>query len=243
VAASRLANRVVAMPGFRPELAGELLLADGRRLVREHPDLAEQQLRVAVRAAPNGAASNDARLELLRLRTGRVSSIDSLALMQGEFSDVQQIGGSTGILIARYDRAAGTIRELADSVAAGSSGSDMRLFLAGELARDSLEMSGLARVIFARIARDYPESPYAPKAVLALMALTPAIADSARTVLRERYPESPYLLAWEGQPAPSFAQLEDSLATFASKLHRPARPNTPARPATRPTQGNGLPQN
>lgn len=243
VAASRLASRVVAIPRFRPELAGELLLADGRRLAVTHPDLAEKQLLASVQAAPNGPSSSIARFELLRLRIERVTSIDSLTLAQQEFSDVQQLGGNTGIVIARYDRAAGTIRELADSVAAGSAGPDMRLFLAGELARDSLEMTGLARGIFARVARDYPDSPYAPKAVLALMALAPASADSARAVLQERYPESPYLLAWEGQVPPSFSQLEDSLATFIAKLHRPARQNTPARPATRPTQGNGLPQN
>jgi tetratricopeptide (TPR) repeat protein len=243
LAASQLANRVVAIPQFRPELAGELLLADGRRLVAAHPDLAAKQLFASVEAAPNGPASNTARFELLRLRIERVTSIDSLALAQQEFSDVQQLGGPVGILIARYDRAAGIIRELVDSVAAGSAGSDMRLFLAGELARDSLVMTGLARGIFARVARDYPGSPYAPKAVLALMALEPAIADSARAILMERYPESPYFLAWEGQPAPSFGQLEDSLATFTSKLHRPTRQNTPAPPATRPVQGTGLPQN
>lgn len=243
VAASELVNRIVTMPHFRPELAGELLLADGRRLVRGHPDRAETQLRASVGAAPNGPSSNTARFELLRLRIERVSSLDSLALAQQEFSDVEQLGGSVGIVIGRYDRAAATIRDLADSVAAGSPGSDMRLFLAGELARDSLELLALARVVFARVARDYPESPYAPKAVLALMVLEPTIADSARAVLRERYPESSYLLAWEGQPAPDFSRLEDSLAIFASKLHRPVRQNIPARPATRPSQGNGLPQN
>jgi outer membrane protein assembly factor BamD (BamD/ComL family) len=242
VTASQLVNRVVVMPGFRPELAGELLLADGRRLVAGHPDLAEKQLVAAVQAVPNGPSSSIARFELLRLRIQRVGSIDSLVLVQQEFSDVQQIGGSTGMVIGRYDRAAKMIRDLADSVNAGAAGADMRLFLAGELARDSLEMTSLARGIFARVARDFPESPYTPKAVLALMALEPTIADSARAVLHARYPESPYLLAWEGQAAPTFGQLEDSLATFISKLHRPARPNDPARPTTRPTPG-GLPQN
>jgi len=243
LAASQLVNRVVTIPKFRPELAGELLLADGRRLVAGHPDLAEKQLLASVQAVPNGSSSSTARFELLRLRIERVTSIDSLTLAQQEFSDVEQLGGNTGMVLARYDRSVGTIRELADSVAAGAAGADMRLFMAGELARDSLAMTGLARGIFARVARDYSGSPYAPKAMLALMALEPGIADSTRAVLLERYPESPYLLAWEGQAAPGFNQLEDSLATFTSKLHRPARQNTPARPATRPTQGNGLPQN
>ena len=243
LAASQLVNRVVAIPRIRPELAGELLLADGRRLVAGHRDLAEKQLLASIQAAPSGQSSSTARFELLRLRIERISSIDSLALVQQEFSDVEQIGGSTGIVIARYDRAARMIRDLADSVTGGSAGADMRLFLAGELARDSLEMAGLARGFFARVARDYPESPYAPKAALALVALDPSIADSARAVLHARYPESPYLLAWEGQAAPTFSRLEDSLATFISKLHRPVRQNDPARPATRPTQGTGLPQN
>ncbi|MEP7324758.1 MAG: tetratricopeptide repeat protein [Gemmatimonadota bacterium] len=243
VAASGLVNRVVSIPHFKPELAGELLLADGRRLLPHHPELAEKQLTGSVQAAPNSQSSNIARFDLLRMRIERVTDIDSLTLVQREFSDVQQIGGNPGILIGRYDRAAGTIRELADSVAGGSAGPDIRLFMAAELARDSLEMTGLAANIFARIARNYPESPYAPKAVLALMALEPGIADSAQTLLRQRYPESPYLLAWDGQPAPTFTHLEDSLAAFASKLHRPARVNSPTRTTTRPAQGTGLPQN
>lgn len=239
LAASELVTRVVAIPHMRPEITGSLLLADGRRLATGHPDLALKQYRESIRLAPGAMSASDARLALLRLRMAGTASIDSLPLVQQEFPDVQQIGGNTGILVARFDRAALLIRDLVDSVSANAAGSDMRLFLAGEVARDSLEMPGLARELLARVARDYPDSPYTPKALLALVALNPGSADSARAVLQERYPASPYLLAWSGQLAPDFTQLEDSLANFTSSIKRPVQ-NT--RPTTRPAQG-GLPLN
>lgn len=241
LAASQALTRLGQVPRISPELIAGLLLEDATRLAPTHPDQARQQLNEALRVAPSGLSADRSRLALLRLHMETITEIDSLAAIQQELPDVQQVGGSNGIVAARYDRTVLVIRELADSVAKGAAGPDMRLFLAAELARDSLEMRPLAHAIFSRVTRDYPASPYAPKAMLALVGLNPALTDSTHTVLTQLYPASPYLLAWEGQASPEFSTLEDSLAKFVSRLHRPARTNQPGRPAARPS--SGLPQN
>lgn len=241
LAASQILTRLGQVPRISQELIAGLLLEDAARLAPTHPDLARNRLSEALRIAPSSLVADRARLAMLRLHMAAITEIDSLALIQQELPDVQQVGGSNGIVAARYDRIALIIRDLADSVAQGAVGPDMRLFLAAELARDSLEMGRLAHAIFSRVIRDYPASPYVPKALLALVALDPSLTDSTRTVLTRLYPSSPYLLAWEGQASPEFSSLEDSLARFVSRLHRPVRTNTPGRPAARPS--SGLPQN
>lgn len=66
------------------------------------------------------------------------------------------------------------------------------MFLAAEVARDSLRAPLLARAMFRRIADGSPRSPFAAKALLAAAALTPDSADVLMTAARERFPGSPY---------------------------------------------------
>ena len=71
----------------------------------------------------------------------------------------------------------------ADSVSAGSPRGDLRLFIAGEIARDSLLADRFAARQFRRVAGEWPSSPFAPKAMLALILLQPDRADSLRAAL------------------------------------------------------------
>jgi hypothetical protein len=95
---------------------------------------------------------------------------------------------------------------------------DLRLFFAGEVARDSLQAPRLAAGIFRRILDWWPSSPYAAKVVLATQQLDTAWADSARAILEARYPDSPYLALIRGESTPAYKQLEDSLGAFAASL-------------------------
>ncbi|HKH84070.1 MAG TPA: hypothetical protein VKA25_10325, partial [Gemmatimonadales bacterium] len=99
---------------------------------------------------------------------------------------------------------------------------DLLLFLAAESARDSLQAPRLAEGTFLRIVNEWPESPYAPKAILAAQQLNPEWGDSARALLEDRYQESPYLAVIRGEEASAYRQLEDSLASFAA-ARMPAR--------------------
>jgi hypothetical protein len=95
---------------------------------------------------------------------------------------------------------------------------DLRLFLAAEAARDSLEAPLLAAGIFRRILEWWPTSPYAPKAVLATQQLDTTWVDSGRALLETQYSNSPYLALIRGEPTPAYQQLEDSLGAFAASL-------------------------
>jgi hypothetical protein len=124
-----------------------------------------------------------------------------------------------------------------DSVPAGAPQGDLRLFLLGEAARDSLEAPQLAHGIFMRVLSEWPDSPYAPKAVLAAQQLDPEWADSGRVLLETRYLGSPYLAMIRGEEATAYRFLEDSLGAFAAGLAvqsrrsppRPGRPEAPDR--------------
>jgi len=72
------------------------------------------------------------------------------------------------------------------------------LFLAAEVARDSLRSRTLAHALFKRIVSELPNSMLAPKALLAASELEPDSADAYRARLRENYGSSPYRLLLDG---------------------------------------------
>jgi hypothetical protein len=81
------------------------------------------------------------------------------------------------------------------------------LFLAGEIARDSLGARGLARQLFLRVPESYGNSPVAPKGLLAAAALAPDSAESYYGRLREDYPLSVYTLALDGKDTPLLGRI------------------------------------
>jgi hypothetical protein len=91
---------------------------------------------------------------------------------------------------------------------------DAKLFVLGEIVRDSLRAPVPAMALFFLVQRDHPESAIAPKALLAAAILRPELADSLSAVLDNQYPASPYRLALNGQASGLFAALEDSLKTL-----------------------------
>ncbi|HWA40103.1 MAG TPA: hypothetical protein VG712_00735, partial [Gemmatimonadales bacterium] len=115
---------------------------------------------------------------------------------------------------------------------------DIRGLLLGEALRDSLHAPRLAAGVWCRVLAARPESPYAPKLLLALAASDPARADSIGRLLESRYPASPYVLAVHGQDDAGYRVLEDSLARFSARARAPARPPARGRqPAPAPAGG------
>ncbi|MEO8295351.1 MAG: tetratricopeptide repeat protein [Gemmatimonadota bacterium] len=240
--ASALTDRLIALPDATPVQRANWLISDAERLGREDPDRGHQRITQALGLGSIGPAAARGRLILLRIRMVRATDIDSLRAIQGDLDDLMQTGGATGILLGRYVRSSAFVVSLIDSVRAAAQSADMRLFLAAEAARDSLEMPRLALAIFRELVDQQPASPYAPKALLALASLDSSSADAAGAVLREQYSASPYTLAAEGQDSPGFTALEDSLLTFANTLRR-GRPGPPARSQSPGSQGGRLPEN
>ncbi len=85
-------------------------------------------------------------------------------------------------------------------------------FRRAEVARDSLQATTLAARLFLDVAARDPASLYAPKALIAALALLPDRRDSIVAVLDSRYGESPYTRAFRGEASLAYAAAEDSLA-------------------------------
>jgi len=118
------------------------------------------------------------------------------------------------------------------------------LYLAAEVARDSLRAARLAVQLFRRIDTQWQGAILAPRGLFAAAALDADSAAAWQARLRERYPRSPWALALDGGSPGDLPAFEASEATlrvawtnvalqFADSLKRlraPAVPGTKARP-------------
>jgi TolA-binding protein len=235
--ASQLVDRLRRLPGRPAETQARWLLEDGLRLAEIDTARASARFREAITIGGTGEAAGRASLQLVQLKlrsTGSPQELStSIATLRGLSSKYR---GAAAELQALSGTAAGVLAA-SDSTAAGSPQGDLRLFLAAETARDSLKAPQLAEGIFLRIVNEWPDSPYAPKAVLAIQQLDPTWADSARALLETRYVYSPYLAMIRGEEDSGYRQLEDSLGAFAAARSAPSRqggqPN-PRRPQPPP---------
>ena len=117
------------------------------------------------------------------------------------------------------------------------------LFLAGEVARDSLRARALAASLFLRAASPQRGAAIGPKALLAAAAIMPDSAERFHERLRVEHPGSPYLVLLQGgDPGDSPVLLEtdrllrawwDTAARTLADTLRMLRPD-PVRPAAPP---------
>src|ERR671911_3065675 len=219
------------------EKRARLLLEDGLRLLDTDTARALVRFREAVKVGGAGDAAGRAGLHLVRMGLSRVSRPEELSSPIQALQAVAQKHRTVAQEVSQLQATTLRVMTSYDSVPAGSSQGDLRLFLLGEAARDSLQAPRLAHGIFLRILNEWPDSPYAPKAVLAAQQLVPEWADSGRVLLETRYLDSPYLAMIRGEEGSGYRSLEDSLGAFASASAapprggrpRPGRPEAPAR--------------
>jgi hypothetical protein len=242
-AAARLTDRIVAEKDLPLGLRCRLLVADA---VRWRPtDLARSDARLAQmeRLAAGSLQAADARMSALRLELSEVDSLPALSAWATRAEDLAEGTGQVGPVALQLAGQARRMLQVADSVAPGAPNGDLRLFLGGEIARDSLGAPRLALRQFQRIVNDWPRSPFAAKALLALIPLEPARADSLQQVLSTSYAASPYLAMIENGASAEYEALEDSLLRFSLSFRpgtrRPGiqnlRPqNAPSTPAPTP---------
>lgn len=229
---SSLVDRIRRLPNRTAETQARWLLEDGVRLVELDTARAAARFREAVKVGGSGPAAGRASLQLVRLDLRAVGHPQELSPLIRTLRAPAQNPSVAGELTQLGATAAGVLATWA-SLLPGSPQGDLRLFLAAEAARDSLLAPRLAEGMFLRILSGWPESPYAPKAILAAQQLNPAWADSARALLEARYLDSPYLAMIRGEEASAYRQLEDSLGAFAAASSAPvrrARPAAPGRP-------------
>jgi hypothetical protein len=149
----------------------------------------------------------------------------------------------------------GAVQSSLDSTGPDVPQGDMRLFLAAETVRDTLAAPVLAAGMFRQVVETWPESPYAPKAMLAGRVLDPEWGETVRPVLEEKYAASPYMAFLRGEDPAEYRVLEDSLQAYVYQVSATQRRAAPgARPGVvqpppgttirttqpRPTQRRGL---
>jgi hypothetical protein len=246
VAASGLVDRIRKLPRQTPPQQARLLLEDGLRLSASDSARAARRLQEAVTFGGKTPTAGEASLALIRLDLTRAARLEDLRPL---LASLKSIGARfTGVAgeAAQLSSILSLVQNAADSATPETAQGDLRLFLAAETARDSLQAPRLARTLWRRILDTWPDSPYAPKAILAAQQLDSTWADSARALLQERYPNSPYLAMIRGEDPPDYRQLEDSLGAYAAALaasragavRRPVRDDVPSRPVRRqPTAG------
>jgi TolA-binding protein len=236
--ASQLVDRLRRLPGRPAETQARWLLEDGLRLADIDTARASARFREAIAIGGTGDAAGRASLQLVRLNLRSVVSPQELSISISTLGELAKKYRGAAWDLELLSRSAAGVLAASDSTTAGSPQGDLRLFLAAETARDSLKAPRLAGVIFHRIVNEWPDSPYAPKAVLAAQQLDPTWADSARALLETRYAYSPYLAMIRGEDDSGYRQLEDSLGSFAAANSAAARRSgqpTQPRPQPRPS--------
>ena len=198
-AASILLDSLVERGRVPPDAVARLLMADGdRRLASGENAVAVARYTAAADAAPDVATGDAARARRLRVLAADARTLEDVDAIAIELSRLRAAGDQRGF--------AGLLQQIRRSE------TDAAAFRAAELARDSLYAPVLAAQLFRDLPARWPQSVFAPKAIVAAIALEPAAADSLAAVLDRDYPTSPYTQAWHGQQAPGFAAAEDSLA-------------------------------
>lgn len=238
-AASALVDRAVTATGVRPANAATWILDDARR-IEEVDHLAAvrryQQVEAADSASEAGTAARAARARLLAQDAATVADLVPIAALLSADS-----GASASFQGQQLSVRLGIVQEADSALAARSPQSDMRGFLSAEVARDQLHAPALAAHLFRRVSEAWPASPYAAKALLAGLLLTPGDT-AARTALDSLYPQNPYVIAVRGGDPPSLQALEDSLAAYSAQLMAARDSVAPARrvaPGRRETPAGG----
>ncbi len=216
-------------------LAGELWLAAG------DDEAALQHFTASRQLSREGAVSETAaaRITLLSLR------------------DLNSLLDVTNAIGRALPAAAGSVEHrrmwssalLARMLASHADHSGAALFLAGEVARDSLRAFALARALFLQAVDLHPRSPVAPKALLAAAVLNPE-APWYRARLLADYSDSPYASITRGVKPTDYAGmlLADSLLVLSwaavSRLHADsvARLGASALAAEARNQTRGVPR-
>ncbi len=174
------------------------------RMLRAAGDTARAD-RLARRVADGvGDAATDARLTLARWKLAGAGAPNEVR----EVARILRSGGSRPEVVSLAKSL-----ESFDALVQDAPHVPLAWFAAAEVAREKLGAELVARSLFLAYADAVPDSPWAPKALLAALSLTRDEGDRAWLRGRlERYARSPYVLAARGAPAPGIEDLEGELA-------------------------------
>ncbi len=203
------------------KLRGDLHL----KLGREEEARADYQLTRTF--APLSTAASDGEFIILRADLRGVTTTEEFLDLKTRLD--QAASRPAGMRNAELLRLNETFVKIAFWIDQGRLG----LLLAAETVRDDLKLEGFARHLFLRYAESQPTDPWAPKAILAALALTPVDSsafnsggpvpdrDELLRRLREDYRDSAYvqaLIGGEGEVAFTYEELEQGLRRQFQRL-------------------------
>ena len=204
-AASRALDRLLGRGRLPVVEQARLLIADAdRRLEHRDYDAAAARYQRAALIAPDlTTEAGSALVGSQRVVIGRSTSRGELAPIAAELTRLlrTQPGATSG---KRYLDL--VTQAMADVETPGAR------FRVAEIARDSLNAPILAGQLFLDAAAADTGSLYAPKALVAALAVLPDRRDSIAALLDTRYAASPYTRVFHGEPSVAYAAAEDSLA-------------------------------
>ncbi|HEX9633537.1 MAG TPA: hypothetical protein VGA02_13840 [Gemmatimonadales bacterium] len=200
-------ERLAVHPDVRDGQRARLWLADGQRwLGAGDTATAERRFQAVRDLAADSTEGRAARAHLAVLAARRADAwmdvralADSLRSAMQQGGEAVRIGGPFASVLIRARNALDV------------DGMPMELFLAAEDVRDSVGNRELAASLLEQVVERHAKTVLAPKALLALAAVRPAVGDSLVEILRTRYPESPYALVLAGAGSAAYEALEDSL--------------------------------
>jgi hypothetical protein len=230
-AADTLLEQIVALDRLPASLRASVLFQHAARLAETDPAAADARFEQALALSGGTALEGEIRYHRATATLRRAETGADLLRLTMELTQLDQVPGSYGPRLTRLGEQLRRVDLTVDSATPGTPRGDLRLFVAGELARDSLDAPRFAGAQFRRVAEGWPASPFAPKAIMAAIALAPPDGDSLLAVLHDRYRDSPYVRFVEAGEGPGLELLEDSLRRFAASF----RPEGGRRPAPRPT--------
>jgi hypothetical protein len=209
-AAAELVDQLAVRPDLTVGERARLFLNDGERWEAAGERVsAGERFALARAAAPDSAEGAAAQVRLALLELRQTASAERLLELVATLEGAARRSGTARRAAAPYSRALRLATIVVREPELDPSGAV--LFGTAEFMRDSLGAAPLAVALFWMIPATHPESFVAPKALLAAALLDRSGADSAIALLHQRYPDSPYRLALDGQAGAAFQAAEDSL--------------------------------
>jgi len=220
---STIAELLLDHPDVDAEEKGRLLLQDGDRWAgRGAVGRARARFEQVLTVAPETAVSEAARFRLI---VADVQSSTNLGLLPDW---LDSLSGMSEVVVPTPPSFAdlfGTVEMVAfsleytgdeerESDSWRSQHPDLEMFLAAEALRDRVDARPLACSLFQELVARFPDSPVAPKALLAAAALDTVSGQRLVYRVLRTYPQSPYTLVMAGTGQAAYAALEDSLRTL-----------------------------
>jgi hypothetical protein len=216
-----LLDRLGTLPSANDTTRGAWLLAAAEAGMVRDP-VGSRAMLARVAAMPRSAAVSRARVLLAERLIAEAH--DSLTLAQA-VAALDAVGGDDPAARVFANQLAGwgrTILRDVDSLSAGEAEGDLAMVYGAMVARDTLHAPRLASWLLQRLERQWPASPYVPKALLMRMPLEPDSLDALQARLQAS-PASPYLALMQGRNDPQYRELEYALDFYLGERFATSR--------------------